>query len=161
MKQRTNAAIKYEAWPQSDAATMTLIAPVQTISEREINFLDIKHLNDIAEENKQAIKDLLLRYKTARLVFKKSENVVHRLYASYEMAFARRQVSELWCIYQSARTGSNQLAVEYIKRLNIKQTYYSQCTVLNVPGKPKKEPEAKIKSKIMAYEEAVKAGPYS
>lgn len=118
MKQRTNAAIKYEAWPQSGAATMTLVAPVQAVSEREINFLDIKHLNDIAEENKQAIKDLLLRYKTARLVFKKSENVVHRLYASYEMAFVRRQVSELWCIYQSARADGRDLTAEYIKKLN-------------------------------------------
>jgi hypothetical protein len=94
----------------------TMVAPRPL---REINFLDIKHLNDIAEENKQTIKNLLLRYKTARLVFKNSESVVYRLYASYEMAFARRQVSDLWCIYQSARTDSHNLTIEYIRRLNM------------------------------------------
>ncbi len=119
MKQRTNAAIEYQAWPQSDVPNIALAIPAQNVQEREINFLDIKYLNDIAEENKQTIKDLLLRYKTARLVFKKSENVVHRLYASYEMAFARRQVSDLWRIYQSARADSRDLTAEYVMRLSI------------------------------------------
>jgi hypothetical protein len=111
MKQATNTVIQYQVWQQLEP---------QKLEDCAINFLDIKHLNDIAEENKQAIKDLLLRYKTARLVFKKSENVVHRLYASYEMAFARRQVSDLWCIYQSARADSRAFTAEYIRRLNIK-----------------------------------------
>jgi hypothetical protein len=129
MKQRTSAAIKYQAWPQSGTASMTLVAPVQAISEREINFLDIKHLNDIAQENKQIIKDLLLRYKTARLVFKKSENVVYRLYASYEMAFARRQVSDLWRIYQSARADSRDLTAEYVRCLRINSSLIKQKTM--------------------------------
>ena len=91
---------------------------VHALQSAEINFLDIKSINDVAHEIRLEIKCLLSLYHTACRTNKDAGHLIRRVYANHRTVLLRRQILDLWKLYQMARCDSRELTKEYLSRLN-------------------------------------------
>lgn len=118
MKQGHNTVYKNPTEGYAGFKGLGLIAQQGGLSTYDINFLDIKNLNDIADENKQKIKRMIADMRSAKAAQKHYESIVHSTYGKYDLAFMRLQIAERWAIYRAARADSSILTAEYMRRLS-------------------------------------------
>ena len=85
---------------------------------RDISFLDVKGLNDMAADNRARLRDLLAAYRSAKQVFRKTDSaVVMRIYASHDMAFLRHEIGEARVLDVVLRADARLMTDEYLRRL--------------------------------------------
>lgn len=93
---------------------------IERLNTREIDFLDIKELNDLVVEYRTRIRDLIALYRTVKKTDGSNDNqpLVRRVYASHETVLLHRQIADLRKLYRMAWADSRELTEEYIRRLN-------------------------------------------
>lgn len=91
---------------------------LEDIQEKEINLFDIMAINEVVGEIRQEIKGLFALYRTAHGISRDGGQLMRRVYANHKTILLRRQISDLWKLYQMARADSRELTDEYMRRLN-------------------------------------------
>lgn len=91
---------------------------LENLDRCEICLFDILAINEVANEIRQEIKSLFALYRSAHCISKGDEQLMRRIYANHKTILLRRQISDLWKLYQMARADSSELAAEYRRRLN-------------------------------------------
>lgn len=89
---------------------------MKEFERRDIQFLDIKELNDLVGDYRARIKDLIAHHRALRAP--SSSRDVRQAYQNHESIFIRRQITDLWKLYQMARSDSRELTEFYMRRLN-------------------------------------------
>ncbi len=89
---------------------------IKDLEQREINVFDILELNNLAHDYKIRIKELIAVYRDAQGK-KDNGSEPRRVYANWEIIFMRRQISDLWALFQMTRADSRELTKEYERRL--------------------------------------------
>ena len=92
---------------------------LENLEKREINLFDIMAINDVVGELKQEIKDLFKSYRASQNISTHQEQVMVQVYANHRAFFIRRQILDLWKLYQMARSDSRELRKEYMCRLDL------------------------------------------
>lgn len=87
---------------------------IDSLTQREIQLLDIKELNDLAAEYRQRIRAMIKSCRDAA-----PGSTVKGVYASFEKIFIRRQIADLWTLYRAAQEDSRELTAAYIKALGV------------------------------------------
>lgn len=90
---------------------------IECLDRRDIDFLDIKELNDLVGAYRTRIKDLIALYRTAQNINNAPGPLMRRVYANHETIFIHRQIKDLRELYRMARADSRELTNEYIHRL--------------------------------------------
>lgn len=92
------------------------------LDQREIDFLDIKELNDLVGEYRTRIRDLIALYRSAKKDTGANDNrpLMRRVYASHETVLLHRQIADLRKLYRMAWADSREMTDEYIRRLQSK-----------------------------------------
>ena len=93
------------------------------LEERDIDLFDILAINEIAHEIRQEIKGLFVLYRSAHGISKDDGQLMRRVYANHKTILLRRQISDLWKLYQMARADSRELTAEYTRRLDAKNGF--------------------------------------
>lgn len=93
------------------------------LEQRNIDFFDIKHLNDLAAEYRHRVRGLISLCRAVRKSSRKNDSLMRQVYASHEAIFLRRQIADLWALYRMAQTDSRELTTEYMERLNAGSVY--------------------------------------
>src|SRR5690606_14590326 len=86
----------------------------------EIQFLDIKELNDLAAEYRARLRDLTAACRETRTRAQNQENGatnVRQLYAGHEALFLRRQITDLWQVYRIVIADSHEMTADYLAQL--------------------------------------------
>lgn len=89
---------------------------VARLAKRDIQFLEIKELNDLAAEYRGRLRDLLASYRRAR-GNAQGDHVVRQVYVSYEAIFIRRQIADLWQVYRIVMADSHEMTADYLVQL--------------------------------------------
>ncbi len=93
------------------------------LEERDIDLFDILVINEIAHEIRQEIKGLFVLYRSSHGISKGDGQLMRRVYANHKTILLRRQISDLWKLYQMARADSRELTKEYTRRLDAKNGF--------------------------------------
>lgn len=88
---------------------------VARLAKRDIQFLEIKELNDLAAEYRGRLRDLLASYRRAR--GNAQDDHVRQVYVSYEAIFIRRQIADLWQVYRIVMADSHEMTADYLAQL--------------------------------------------
>ncbi len=99
---------------------------VTYLKQRDIQFLDIKELNDLAGEYRARIRGLMADYRAARSGQRGGE--IRQVYASHESIFIRRQITDLWKVYRILMADSHEMTAVYLARLGFKNNQASRPT---------------------------------
>lgn len=95
------------------------------LAKRDIQFLEIKELNDLAAEYSGRLRDLLASYRRAR--GNTQGDHVRQVYVSYEAIFFRRQIADLWQVYRIVMADSREMTADYLAQLRPRQ--YRQASL--------------------------------
>jgi len=95
------------------------------LNQRDIQFLEIKELNDLAAEYRDRLRSLLASYRSACLDIR--SNAVRQVYVSYEAIFIRRQIADLWQVYRIVVADSHEMTADYLAQLRHNQ--YKQASL--------------------------------
>ena len=99
---------------------------VTHLKQRDIQFLYIKELNDLAGEYRARIKGLVADYRSARSGQRNCE--IRQFYASHESIFIRRQITDLWKVYRILMADSHELTAAYLAQLKSRKYQTSRPT---------------------------------
>jgi hypothetical protein len=98
---------------------------LENLQQRNIDLFDIMAINEAAHELRQEIKGLFALYRAAHGINKGDDQLMRRVCASHKTILMRRQISNLWKLYNMARADSRELTVEYTRRLSAASLYKS------------------------------------
>lgn len=96
---------------------------LDNLQQRDIDLFDIMAINEVAHEIRQEIKGLFALYRDAHGISKGDGQLMRRVYANHKTILLRRQISDLWKLYQMARADSRELTAEYERRLKAASFY--------------------------------------
>lgn len=91
---------------------------LENLDRCEIDLFDILAVNEVANEIRKEIKSLFALYHSTHGMSKGDGQLMRRVYANHKTILLRRQISDLWKLYQMARADSRELTKEYTRRLN-------------------------------------------
>jgi hypothetical protein len=96
---------------------------IARVELREINFLDIKELNDLVAEYRVRIRELIAFYRATQKTCRKDSPLMRRVYADHETILIRRQISDLRKLYRMAWSDSHELMNAYLHQLKTRSPY--------------------------------------
>jgi len=99
---------------------------VACLDKRDIQFLDIKEVNDLAAEYRQRMRALIINYRAARV--KAPSPTIRQLYGSHESIFIRRQISDLWKVYRILIADSHEMTALYLAQLDSRKNRFYRFT---------------------------------
>ena len=85
---------------------------LENLQQREIDLFDIMAINEIRQE----IKGFFDLYRAAHGISKDDGHLMRWVYANHKTILLRRQISDLWTLYQMARADSRELIAEYTRK---------------------------------------------
>lgn len=96
---------------------------LDNLQQRDIDLFDIMAINEVAHEIRQEIKGLFALYRDAHGISQGDGQLMRRVYANHKTILLRRQISDLWKLYQMARADGRELTEEYTRRLDTKNEF--------------------------------------
>jgi len=87
---------------------------IESLSCRDIQFLDIKELNDLTAEYRTRIRCLIAACRATD-----EKTTVKQVYASHEKIFIRRQIADLWQLYRMTCADRREMTSAYLGQLGI------------------------------------------
>lgn len=96
---------------------------VTRLDARDIQFLEIKELNDLCAAYRVRIRALIQGCRTLRKQGKETASVL-ALHAGYEEIFTKRQIVDLWKLYRIAMADSHEMTAVYLACLSGGKNHY-------------------------------------